>query len=105
MSLSSHEEGMTEDVFAGVFSGFVEAVHVKLSDEAVNIPMSEVFGQDLILKVINFFDGKLTTVGHPVDDSLILLIFQYFKALLYEIGDRILSLVTHHVLKNLISII
>ncbi len=46
----------------------MEAIHVKLSNEAVDIPVPEEFGEDVILKLINFFDGKLASVGHPVDN-------------------------------------
>lgn len=77
---------MTEDIFAGVFAGLVEAVHVELSDEAIDIPVSEEFGQDVVLELIDFFDGKLPSVGHPVDDGLVLLVFEDFKALLDEVG-------------------
>lgn len=59
---------MAEDIFAGVFSAFVEAVHVKLSDEGVDVAMTEVFREDMVLEVIDLFDGKLTSVGHPVYD-------------------------------------
>lgn len=44
LGLSSQEERMTEDVLAGVFATLVEAVHVELSNERVDVAVSEVFG-------------------------------------------------------------
>lgn len=44
MWLPSQEIGVTENVFAGVFAAFVEAVHIELSDERVDVSVSEVFG-------------------------------------------------------------
>lgn len=44
LRLSPQEEGMTKDVFTGVLAGLMESVHVKLSDEAIDVPMTEEFG-------------------------------------------------------------
>ena len=87
LRMSPLEEGMAEDVLGGVFSAFVEAVHVELADEGVDVAVSEVFGEDVILEVINFFDGELAAVGHPVDDGLVLLVLKNLEALLDEVSD------------------
>jgi hypothetical protein len=65
---------MTEDIFARVLSAFMEAVHVELSDERVDVAMSEVLGQDLILEVLDLFDGELSTVSHPMYDRLVVFV-------------------------------
>lgn len=44
LRLSSQKEGVTEDIFAGILAGLMEAVHVELSDEAVNVSVPEIFG-------------------------------------------------------------
>ena len=85
--LSFQEEGMAEDILAGVFATFVEAVHVELSDERVDVAVSEVFGEDVVLEVVNLFDGELASVGHPVDDRLVVFVLEDLEALLNEIGD------------------
>ena len=79
LRLPSKEVWVTEDVFAGVFATFVEAIHVKLSDERVDISVSEVFGEDVVLEVIDLFDGKFPSVGHPVDDRLVVFVLKNFK--------------------------
>ena len=71
LGLSSEEEWMAEDIFTRIFTTFMEAVHVELSNERVDVAMSEVFGQNVILKVIDLFDGKFSAVNHPVDDVLV----------------------------------
>lgn len=73
--LSSEEVGMAEYVFAGVFAALVKTVHIELAYEGVNVSVAEVLGEDMILEVIDLFDGELTPVGHPVDDGLVLLVF------------------------------
>ena len=85
LRLPSEEEGMTEDIFAGILTTLVEAIHVKLPDERVDISMPEIFGQDLILKIINLFDGELPPICHPMNDGLIVLIVKDIKTLLDEI--------------------
>lgn len=89
---------MTEDIFGGILAGLVEAVHVELAYEAVDVSVAEVLGQYLFLKVIYFFDGELATVGHPMDDCLILLVLQDLKALLDEVSHRTLALLYKHLL-------
>ena len=97
---------MTEDIFAGIFAAFVEAVHVELANEGVNVPMSEVFGQDVILEVINLFDGELSAVNHPVDDVLVVSVIQDLETLLDEVGNGcIIGIVRHSLNYFLISIV
>ena len=87
LRLPSEEVWVTEDVLAGVFATFVEAIHVKLSYERVDISVSEVFGEDVVLEVIDLFDGELPSVGHPVNDRLVVFVLQYFKWFLDEVGN------------------
>ena len=75
LRLSFEEEGVAKYIFAGIFSAFVEAVHVELANKGVDIAVSEVFGQDVILEVIYLFDGKLSSVVHPVYDGFVVLVF------------------------------
>ena len=86
VSMSPDEEGVAEDVFAGIFAAFVEAVHVELADEGVDVAMAEVLGEDVVLEVIDFFDGELTSVIHPVDDRLVVLVVQNLETLLDEVS-------------------
>jgi hypothetical protein len=53
----------------------MEAVHVELPNEAVDIAVPKVFGEDMLLKLIDLLDGKLAPIAHPVDYGLILLVF------------------------------
>lgn len=86
LRLSPQEKGVTKDIFAGIFAGLMEAVHIELPDEAVNVPMPEIFREDMVLKLIDFFDGELTSVGHPMYNGLILLIFEDVETLLDEVS-------------------
>jgi hypothetical protein len=65
---------MAKDVLAWVLAGFMKAIHVELANEAINVAMSEVLGQDLVLKLFNLFDRELTSACCPLNDGLILLI-------------------------------
>ena len=76
LRLSFKEVWMTEDIFTGIFTAFVEAVHVELSYERVDISVPEVFGEDVVLEVIDLFDGELPPVGHPVDDRLVVFVLK-----------------------------
>lgn len=77
---------MAKNVLTWIFTTLMETIHVELSDERVDISVSEIFGEDMVLKIIYLFDSKFTPVGHPVDDCFILFVLKYFKALLNEIG-------------------
>ena len=78
---------MTEDVLAGILPALVEAVHVELPNEGVNIPMTEVLGKDLVLKIIDLLDGKFPTVSHPVDDGLVVFVLKDLETLLDKVSD------------------
>ena len=82
---------MTENIFAGVFATFVETVHVELTYEGVDIAVAKVFGEDVVLEVIDLFDGELASIRHPVNDRLIVFVFQDIEALLDEIGNRCIN--------------
>ena len=78
---------MTEDVLAGILSALVEAVHIKLPNERVDIPMTEVLGKDLVLKIIDLLDGKFSTVSHPMDDRLVVFVLKNLETLLDKVSD------------------
>ena len=59
---------MTEDVFGRFFPGLVKSIHVKLPNEAIDVPMTEIFRQDNFFKFINVLDGKFFSIGEPLDD-------------------------------------
>jgi len=96
VGLPSQKKGMTENIFAGVFTALVKAIHIELSNERVDIPVSEIFGEDMFLKLINLFDGELTSVGHPVNDAFVFFVLKNFEALLDEVSHRrIWNLIWH----------
>lgn len=66
------EERVAEDVFGGFFSGFVKPIHIELSDEAINIAMSEILGEDGLLELVDVFDAEFFSVWHPADDFVML---------------------------------
>ena len=78
---------MTEDVLARILPALVEAVHVELPNEGVDIPMTEVLGKDLVLKIIDLLDGKFSTVSHPVDDRLVVFVLKDLETLLDKVSD------------------
>ena len=83
--MSSDEIRMTKDVFTWVFTTFVETIHVKLSNEGVYISVSEIFRENVVLKVIYLFDGEFFSIGHPVYDTFVFFVFKYLKAFLDEV--------------------
>ena len=93
LRLSLEEEGVTEDIFAGVLATLVEAVHVELPDERVDVSVSEVLGQDVVLEVVDLFDGKLPPVVHPVNYSLVVLVLQDVETLLDEVCHRCIRII------------
>ena len=96
LRLSFQEKGMTEDIFARVFATFVEAVHVELTYEGVDIAVAKVFGEDMVLEVIDLFDGELASIGHPVNDRLVVFVFQDIETLLDKIGNRCVNRFAWH---------
>lgn len=50
---------MAKYIFGGVFARFVEAVHVELPDERVNVPVPKKTGQNLSLKGIGIPNREL----------------------------------------------
>ena len=61
---------MGEDVLGGIFPGFVEAVHVELANEGVDVAMPEERGQNFLLEGLDVPDGEFLLRGEPVDDVL-----------------------------------
>lgn len=89
--MPSEEERMAEYIFTGILTRFMESVHVELANEAIDVPMPKKFGKDMVLKLIDLLDGKLTAVGHPVNNRLVFLVLQDLKALLNKICHRIFN--------------
>lgn len=58
---------MREDVLGGLFSGLVEAIHVELAYEAVDISVPEIFGEDGFFKLLNILYGKLFPITRPMN--------------------------------------
>lgn len=59
---------MAENTFGVVSSTFVEAIHVELPDKGVHFAMTEVFGEDQLLKLISILDDELGAIGSPIND-------------------------------------
>lgn len=66
-----------------------------MSDEAVDISMSKVMGQDDRLELVGVLDDELFAGGEPVDDGGVLGVLSGIKrygddlvAFLHEVGDR-----------------
>lgn len=64
--------GMAEDVPGGFLPGLVEPVHVELPDEAVDVPVAEIFRQDDFFKLVNVLDGEFFSIAQPLDDPAVL---------------------------------
>lgn len=58
---------MTKYIFGGLLSRFVESIHIQLTNKAVDVPMSKVFGQDNLLKLLNVFYGELFAICRPLN--------------------------------------
>jgi len=91
LRMSPQEARMAEDIFAGILARLMEAVHVELPNEAIDIPVPEEFGKDMVLELIDLLDGELAAVGHPVNHRLVFLVLQDLKALLDKICHRIFT--------------
>ena len=94
VGLSPQKVGVAENVFAGVFATLVKAIHIELSDERVDIPVPEELGKNMVLEVVDLFDGKLAAVSHPMDYGLVLFVLENLEAFLNEISYRIISNLT-----------
>jgi len=66
---------MAKNVLAWIFPTLVETIHVELSNKRIDVTVSKIFREDMVLKHINLFDGKFTSIGHPVDDGFVLFVF------------------------------
>lgn len=62
----------------GMFD-FVEAIHVELSDEAVDLVVAEVFRQDKLLQFGTVTYDKLCAISGPMYDLMILLVLIKIK--------------------------
>ena len=65
---------MAKNTFCMVSSTFVKAVHVQLPYKGINFVMSEVFGQDYLLKFVDVFDNELLAGKSPIGNFLKLLV-------------------------------
>ena len=94
VGLPSQKVRVAKNVFARVFAAFVKAIHIELSDERVDIPVPEELGKNMVLEVVDLFDGKLAAVSHPMDYGLVLFVLENLEAFLNEISYRIISNLT-----------
>lgn len=46
----------------------------------------------MVLEVVNLLDGELPSVGHPVNDRLVVFVFEDLETLLNEIGNRCVNI-------------
>jgi hypothetical protein len=85
---------VSENIASGFFAALVEPIHIELSNERVNIAVSEVPGKDLILEKFDRADSELPATGQPVYHMLMLLSLQDLEGLVDEGGHQPL-LATH----------
>ena len=64
---------MLESAFKVVVLHFVEAIHVELSDKAVNLFVTEISWKNNLLELNDIFDDELETIVGPVYYLLVLL--------------------------------
>jgi hypothetical protein len=57
--------GMAEHTSCILLSGFMEAVHIELPYETVDVAVPEVLGQHNLLEFINVFYHELGSIGGP----------------------------------------
>lgn len=71
LRMAFEEVAVAKNIFGGLLSRFMEAIHVELAYEAVDVPVPEVFGEDALLELLDVLDGELFAVGGPLYDLLI----------------------------------
>lgn len=64
---------MFESAFEVIVFDFMEAIHVKLSDEAVDFIMAKEAREDKFFKFIDISNDELPSCGAPVNDLTVLL--------------------------------
>ena len=89
-----------KNIFVGLFPGFVEPIHVKLPDEAVDVFVPEVLGEDDLLKIINVSNGKLPAIGQPVDSFGVFVILSEWRNYIDDLKS-LLDEVSHQIVCNL----
>ena len=62
------EQRVAEDTFGMFFPGLVEAVHVELSNETVDLVVPEVFGKHNLLKLVDVLDDEFSACARPVNN-------------------------------------
>ena len=67
------KELVLESAFEVVMFHFMEAIHIELPYKTIHFFVSEISGEDKLLKLNDIFDDKLESVRRPVDNFLILL--------------------------------
>ena len=68
------EIGVAEYIFGRLLPRFVEPVHIQLPDEAVDVLVSEVFGQDCLLELVDVLDREFFPVARPLDNLAVLVV-------------------------------
>lgn len=65
---------MAENTFGAVFTRFVEAIHIKLTDEAIDFFVPKISGKDDLLELVDVLDGKVPAIGAPEDYFRVVLV-------------------------------
>lgn len=55
----SEEEGMAKDALGVISSGLMEAIHVELANEAVDLVVAEIAGKNNLLELVDILDDEL----------------------------------------------
>ena len=58
---------MAEDAFGVLLTGLVEAIHVELSDEAIDLVVPEELGKDDLFEFGDVFDDEILSRWTPED--------------------------------------
>lgn len=57
---------MAENTFGVISSALMKTVHVELSDKGVHFAVSEIFGEDQLLELIDIFDDEFCAGWSPI---------------------------------------
>lgn len=74
---TSHEVWVTKNASRVVLPRFMKAIHVKLSNEAIDLLVSKKLRQNNFLHFIDVLDDKIFATGAPEDNLRVFFILIY----------------------------
>ena len=74
LCVSPQKVRMAKYILGRLLATLMETIHIELPNKTVDVAMPKVLGKDILLKFLDVLNGKLFSIGHPLDNLVVFFI-------------------------------